>query len=104
MDPFESLEMRVQAAPWKRGYDLYLMDRESKTIAKDVVFEKVEEGYVRPPTLTVSETSAQTLMDDLWASGVRPTEGAGSAGAMRATEKHLSDMRAIVSDKLKVKL
>ena len=47
---------------------------------------------------------AQTLMDDLWTCGIRPTEGKGSAGAMIATEKHLKDMRAIVSNKLKVTL
>jgi hypothetical protein len=34
-------------------------------------------------------------MDDLWASGVRPTEGNGSAGAMRAVERHIDDLRKI---------
>ena len=43
-------------------------------------------------------------MGDLWNAGYRPTEGAGSAGSLRATEKHLNDMRKIVSKDLEVEL
>jgi len=42
-------------------------------------------------------------MDDLWAAGVRPTEGTGSAGSLSATEKHLSDMRIIAFNQLGIK-
>jgi hypothetical protein len=35
-------------------------------------------------------------MDELWHAGIRPTEGAGSAGAMAATQRHLEDMRTLV--------
>ncbi len=38
-------------------------------------------------------------MDDLWAAGLRPTEGTGSAGALRAVERHLEDMRRLVFEK-----
>lgn len=48
------------------------------------------------PTFSLEMEQAQTLMDDLWNCGIRPTEGAGSAGAMRATERHLEDMRKLV--------
>lgn len=41
------------------------------------------------------------LIDDLWTAGLRPTEGAGSAGALAATQRHLQDMRALVFDKEK---
>jgi len=47
-------------------------------------------------SLSISLEAAQTLMDDLWACGVRPTEGKGSAGALSATERHLEDMRILV--------
>lgn len=47
------------------------------------------------PTFSLGPNQAQTLMDDLWAAGVRPTEGTGSAGSLKATEKHLADMRKI---------
>jgi len=43
-------------------------------------------------------------MDDLWNAGIRPTEGTGSAGSLRATEEHLDDMRRIVCKVLEVDL
>lgn len=48
------------------------------------------------PTLRICVEDAQALMDDLWKCGLRPTEGAGSAGALAATVKHLEDMRTLV--------
>ena len=48
------------------------------------------------PTMRLSETEAQVLMDSLWDSGVRPADGSGSAGAMSATQNHLKDMQKIV--------
>lgn len=49
-----------------------------------------------PPVLSLDETEAQQLIDQLWDAGVRPTNGAGSVGQLAATEKHLNDMRALV--------
>ena len=37
--------------------------------------------------------TAQQLMDALWQCGLRPSEGSGSAGALKATENHLKDMQ-----------
>lgn len=51
---------------------------------------------VQPPCHRLDPNGAQRLMDDLWAAGVRPTEGSGSAGALAATQKHLEDMRTLV--------
>lgn len=53
------------------------------------------QGYEVQPTLRIDNDAAQALMDGLWECGVRPTAGAGSAGAMAATEKHLADMRRL---------
>lgn len=39
--------------------------------------------------------TAQELMDALWQCGLRPSEGSGSAGALKATENHLHDMQEI---------
>lgn len=46
-----------------------------------------------PPTLT--DSVAQKLMDDLWSAGIRPTDGAGSAGAMSRAEKHIADLQRV---------
>jgi hypothetical protein len=58
---------------------------------------------VDEPCLTMNEKSAQALMDQLWSTGLRPTEGTGSAGSLAATQAHLQDMRAIVFDMEKPK-
>lgn len=47
------------------------------------------------PQLNLARESAQELMDGLWACGLRPTEGEGSAGALAATKDHLGDMQTI---------
>lgn len=39
--------------------------------------------------------AAQVLMDTLWNCGIRPTEGAGTAGTMAAAQAHLQDLRSI---------
>ncbi len=69
-------------------------------------FERHHISCSLPPEsiLPVTIECAQGLMDDLWKCEVRPTEGAGTAGAMAAAQKHLADMRAIVSKKLSIVL
>jgi len=56
------------------------------------------------PLLRMTRDMAQELMDDLWQCGIRPTEGAGSAGSLAAVQAHLMDMRALVSATYKVEL
>lgn len=72
--------------------------------ADDIIWKQYLEG-TRPKTLlNLVGNNAQHLMDMLWQCGLRPTEGAGSAGSLAATQAHLKDMRAIVSKQLKVEL
>lgn len=54
------------------------------------------------PILSISNTAAQQLMDDLWMCGLRPSEGSGSAGALLAVQRHLEDMRTLFFAKLNV--
>ncbi len=78
--------------------DLWLrvMDyRGRKIYAGEMAFVEVPEGEETPPTLSLNETEAQRLMDELWNCGYRPSEGSGSAGAMAATQAHLEDMRKL---------
>lgn len=55
-----------------------------------------------PPTEVITNTAAQMLMDELWNCGIRPSEGTGSAGSLKATENHLDDMRKIAFKKLNI--
>ncbi len=59
-------------------------------------FEKLPPGSAGPRAALLKDGDAQRLMDDLWDSGFRPTEGSGSAGAMGAVQEHLKDLRRIV--------
>lgn len=55
-----------------------------------------EEGREMPPMFSLRDEQAQTLMDELWRVGLRPSEGSGSVGSLAATERHLKDMRHLV--------
>lgn len=54
--------------------------------------------------IRMKRDEAQSLMDELWRIGLRPTEGSGSAGSLAATQEHLRDMRSIVAKQLDVEL
>ena len=65
--------------------------------------EKIEHvDLCQQPSFSMETDQAQTLMDDLWNAGLRPTEGTGSAGALSATQQHLQDMRKIAFHKLEM--
>ena len=55
-----------------------------------------EAACMIPSTLDLTADDAQSLIDELWNSGFRPTEGTGSAGAMAAVQAHLKDLQRIV--------
>lgn len=96
----EKIEVRAHRGPWNRWIELVAFTGNSAAV--NVEMRKIEDGEPLElvPIFRLHETEAQTLMDDLWHAGIRPTEGSGSAGSMRATEKHLADMRVIAFNKL----
>ena len=94
----EKTELRASSSPWHCGIELLV--RQGNACGVSVTMETVEQGWMAEPTLRIGIDEAQTLMDDLWRAGLRPTEGAGSAGSLRATEKHLQDMRKIAFKQL----
>src|SRR3954468_8115919 len=56
--------------------------------------ETFDEGMIGPQSpLEISHDQAQQLIDALWDCGLRPSEGAGSAGAMKAAQDHLKDLQ-----------
>jgi hypothetical protein len=94
-------EMKIYAErrPFGRGIDLSLgvFQRDHKmAVARPLVMETIEEGDIAPPFMTLKQTDAQQLMDELWTCGIRPSEGSGSAGSLAATVRHLEDMRRLV--------
>jgi hypothetical protein len=98
MNDTRDTKARAFPCPWWSGVDLLLRskDGDGKKVNGRVVWEEVKEENFEPhPTVKMTNDAAQALMDDLWVCGIRPTAGAGSAGAMQAAQSHIADLRAI---------
>lgn len=99
----DNTEIRLHNAPWNDSIEVLIMQRlygeRRYAVAKPIVMETLpEHSVITEPTLRITHTAAQQLMDNLWQCGLRPSEGSGSAGSLKATEKHLEDMRRLVFD------
>lgn len=67
------------------------------TQTQDVQMSFVEAAPgAEPEPFFISQQVAQELADDLYRCGVRPSEAAGSAGAMAAVQEHLKDLRKLL--------
>lgn len=97
--------------PYNNSIDLYFIDKNGFDtgmvgFALPMSFERVRDDDYhahRLPALSLSQSDAQQLMDELWHCGLRPSEGSGSAGSLAATERHLADMRTMAFHALQVK-
>ena len=107
------IEFFAELRQFGRRIDLHMVvpsrgEGDPAYMARNVTFTAMAEdeqttAFVDPP-LSFSIRSAQSLMDQLWKCGLRPSEGRGSAGALAATQAHLADMRDIAQQALEVAL
>lgn len=95
--------------PWGDWVTFYLMaelfeDGKNKHYYAELLeLTEVKEAFFPfPPVFDLDLKNAQSLMDELWECGLRPSQGAGSAGALLATQNHLKDMQEIVKHTLKM--
>lgn len=96
----------AERSPWEPtlGIAAFFTNEQGKHyMAMPITMHEVEEGVQTQPFVRLRPAEAQQLVDSLWRCGIRPTEAAGSAGSMAATEKHLEDMRKIVFGTLELK-
>lgn len=83
----------VQLRFYKRGQD-------KLEIVSDVVWELIDDTiYPGPTPFQLTGVDAQSLMDQLWDTGIRPTEGKGSAGSLAATE-HERETLLLITERL----
>jgi hypothetical protein len=77
-----------------------------REVMSDIVWTKHNPGEILPPPpLALGKDKAQVLMDCLWNCGIRPSENTAlPAISIEATQKHLADMRALVSHAWKITL
>lgn len=92
------MKIRAQSGVWRHDVEILIVEQwqDGQAVAKPLEFEVVKEGHRIEPTIRITTREAQQLMDDLWQCGLRPSEGTGSAGALKATQNHLQDMRRLV--------
>ena len=97
------IQLRASPAPWWHGVNLLAVSPDGKGVLDTggLLLKEVPDSVEVGPTFHMDLKEAQVLMDDLWASGIRPTDGKATPGALKATERHLEDMRKIVFDHLK---
>lgn len=100
------IEFLVHKSPWRSAIEILIAERdfegELMAVARSVTLEKLtreEHGDQFDPTLRLETRAVQSLMDDLWRAGVRPSNGEGNVGQLAATEKHLEDMRKLVFER-----
>lgn len=77
-----------------------LKSDDGRAYMSDITFERAEPGVAIPDSkfFRLDDEQAQALMDDLWTCGVRPTEGAGSAGAMAMALERIADLKLQCND------
>ena len=96
--PTDDISLLIQHAPWYSGFELLIGGRDAQGRMRTSTITTTvheEECVVVEPTMRLTQKQAQKLMDSMWQSGLRPSDGTGSAGQLAATEKHLDDMRDI---------
>lgn len=86
-------EVRAFSVDHRSHIELFLKD--GKNSFGKVEFVECEEHMRVDSSINIDFAAGQRLMDDLWHAGIRPTEGTGSAGSLKATENHLADMQKI---------
>ncbi len=102
VDPFGTLDgVSFRLFQRRPGNRVVLVDGFN---LKEYCTEDSELHSWRPPDFSISAQAAQKLVDQLWDHGYRPSAAKGSAGQLDAVQRHLADMRALVSAKTKVKL
>ncbi len=89
--------IRAQRELWNDTIAIHMAERKpfGFFVAQEVTFAEHPENSLCQPFLRLQLDDAQRLMDELWDCGLRPNEGTGSAGSLKATEKHLTDMQRI---------
>ncbi len=93
------IEILAERRPFKGAIELTAItriDHDRIAVGLPITMkEQLSDASILGPTITLQMEQAQSLIDELWRCGLRPSEGTGSAGMLAATERHLKDMQKI---------
>ena len=97
---------RVEQSIYRQSVDFLLIQSRGHDdiVGQPTEFMMVQadEGMVMQPTFSVTSYEAQDMMNGLWQAGFRPRDGSGAVAHVEATQAHLSDMRKIAFNRLKI--
>ncbi len=88
--------IRANAAPWFAGVELLILNDNHHPCIEMVYDPQHTSGKIIKPSITLPIEHAQTLMDDLYASGIRPSEDRTTNNTLEAVQYHLEDMRMLL--------
>ena len=93
---FSGIKLWVRA---RRGFDNF--QRKSLLFPEAIVWTEIDRessdaGLRHEPFMELTDNEAQILMDELWKFGIRPSDGSGNVGQIKAMDDHLKDMRHLV--------
>jgi hypothetical protein len=97
---FQNFHAHAELVLFSRSIAIHLYERKMNGelgLLSGLQFTTVKESEAIQPQeqITLPLETAQELMDSLWQCGLRPSEGSGSAGSLKATENHLKDMQEL---------
>lgn len=65
-------------------------------VAEPLTMRVIDPGLMVQPCVSIPFYAAQSLMDELWQAGCRPSQSVGTVGQLEAVKYHLEDMRKLV--------
>ena len=87
------------------GYELRIFYHREHThgpkdaVAESLIMKEITEDNISSvidPIMTLTKEEIQKWLDELWALGIRPSNGAGDANTIESIKYHLEDMRSLV--------
>lgn len=97
-----SLELRCEKRGYSQKIDFALVTYNragTRHVAEPVTMHEQGDEPITQPTFSLEQDEAQLLFNELWALGLRPTDGTGNSGHVEALKNHLEDMRTLVFQK-----
>jgi len=83
---------------------MFSLERPISGVSNDMEAKWVEKGEFDAiePSAYLTETEAQVLLDSLYSTGLRPSDGTDNTHVIAKMNDHLQDMRQLVFSKSKV--
>jgi len=99
----DNTEFRIQDDFSRDLYAIIGMDRDTGYAMMPVEIKKIKRGDYVQPFVNLSKTSMQSLFDEMYKQGFRPTEVIELGGATNgAMQRHIDDLQKIAFKTLKI--